>query len=196
MSKPSYLDADELLQLAIAASQKDDHETAITNLKRALEISPDNAKVHYFLGAEHAQIGLYDRAITEMERAVNLDPNLVTAIFQLGLLYLTSGQVEKAIEAWAPLDKQGDENCFYLFKTGMIHLARDEFDECEQSLKKGIALNNFNEALNNDMRRILTDIDERRNDGRIATNSQPSQTQQAPGKDGSHFFLSAYKDSN
>src|SRR4051794_32037337 len=109
MSKTSYLDADELLQLAIGASQKDDHETAIINLKRALEISPNHAKAHYFLGAEHAQIGLFERAIKEREKAFSIDPDLITAVFQLGLLYMTSGQVDKAVHAWAPLETLGEE---------------------------------------------------------------------------------------
>lgn len=191
MSTTSYLDAEELLQLAIHASQKDDHETAIINLKRALEISPENAKLHYFLGAEHAQIGLFNRAITEMTNALRLDPSLVVATFQLGLLHLTSGQVEQAIECWLPLNDLGENNYFYLFKTGMIHLSRDEFKECENLLKRGIDLNQENKALNQDMQRILTDIEGRRKEGPASS----TDTTQATAEN-NHFFLSAYADPN
>jgi len=191
MSNRTYLDAEELLQLAIHASQKDDHETAIINLKRALEISPENAKLHYFLGAEHAQIGLFDRAMREMTHAIQLDSSLVAAIFQLGLIHLTSGQVEQAIECWLPLNELGESNYLYLFKTGMIHLSRDEFDECESHLKKGIDLNQENKPLNQDMQRILADIENRRKEGLVPS----TDTTQATAEN-NHFFLSAYADSN
>ncbi|MES2355377.1 MAG: tetratricopeptide repeat protein [Pseudomonadota bacterium] len=190
MSKISYLDADELLHLAITASKNNDHETAIINLKQALEIAPDNPKVHYFLGAEHAQIGLYDRAIEEMTRAVNLDPDMVTAVFQLGLLHLTSGKIDAAIETWALLDKLGDDHYLYLFKKGMISLARDEFDECEKCLKQGIALNHSSEALNNDMQKVISEIEARRNNKQNNTAESEQST-----TDGNHFFLSNYLDS-
>jgi hypothetical protein len=43
----------------------------------------------------------------------------------------------------------------------MLHLVRDEFKECESCLERGIKANNFNEALNVDMRRVLKDLRER-----------------------------------
>ncbi len=152
------LDDDELLHLALRASNENRHEEAISYLKRAIGVSPNNAKAHYMLGAEHAEIGLYDRAAEEMAKAILLDPTLVTAQFQLGLLHITSARVKEAEETWKPLDKLGENNPFYLFKTGMLHLARDEFEACIQALEKGIKLNQQNVALNNDMRKVLEDV--------------------------------------
>jgi tetratricopeptide (TPR) repeat protein len=155
------LDADELLQLALRAADDNRHEQSITYLKRALEVKPRDGRLHYMLAAEHAQIGLYDRAAEEMAKAVELDPSLVTAHFQLGLLHVTSGRVAQAEAAWRPLDKLGPEHFLHLFKTGMLHLVRDEFKECESCLERGIKANNFNEALNVDMRKVLKDMRER-----------------------------------
>jgi tetratricopeptide (TPR) repeat protein len=154
----SSLDAEELLHLALRSSAQNHHEEAISYLKRALEQDPRSAKLHYMLGAEHAEIGLYDRAIEEISSAVRIDPNLHTACFQLGLLYVTSGQAQRAIEAWAPLDSLGADNFLYLFKKGLVHLVKDEFDACIQALEKGMALNHANEALNRDMKKILDDV--------------------------------------
>src|SRR5262245_28502601 len=123
------LDAEELLQLALKASGEKGHEQSITYLKRALELKPDEGRLHYMLAAEHAQMGLYDRAAEEMAKAVELDPSLVTAHFQVGLLHITSGRVAQAEAAWRPLDKLGEDHFLRLFKTGMLHLVRDEFKE-------------------------------------------------------------------
>lgn len=184
------LDDEELLHLAMRASNENRHEEAISHLKQALELAPNNAKVHYMLGAEHAEIGLYDRAAEEMAAAVKLDPSLVTAQFQLGLLHITSGRVPEAELAWKPLDALGPGNFLYLFKKGMLHLARDEFEDCMQALEKGISLNRMNEALNNDMRRVLGEV---RN---VISARKPDATPPADekaSKPASHVLLSAYR---
>ena len=186
-----YLDADELLHLALEASRQDKHEEAITYLKRALALAPEDARMHYLLGAEHAQIGLYDRAVEEMQQAVKLNPALETAHFQLGLLHITSGRVDAAAEAWKPLDRLPAEHPLLLFKTGLLHLAKDEFSDCEQCLRRGIAANKFNAALNNDMARVLKEVE-----GRIPPPGTPpdAKTPATPKPTTpKHVLLSAYR---
>lgn len=184
-----YLDADELLHLALEASRESKHEDAITFLKRALGIAPEDARLHYLLGAEHAQIGLYDRAVEEMQKAVKLNPALETAHFQLGLLHITSGRVDAAETAWKPLDSLGAEHPLFLFKKGLLHLAKDEFGECEQCLKRGMAANKANAALNNDMARVLKEV-EGRTPPPGAGPSGPSKPKATTPK---HVLLSAYR---
>lgn len=192
-SNASRLDVDELLHLAIRASQQNLHEETIDYLKKALEIEPNNGKVYYLLGAQHAELGLYDRAAEEMAKAVKLDPSLVTAHFQLGLLHITSGRVQEAIDAWKPLDALGEKNFLYLFKSGMLHLVRDEFQQCIDNLTKGIALNTFNEALNNDMQRIIDEVKQRMNSAPTdpKAGSKPDKAKESRA---GHVLLSAYRD--
>lgn len=177
------LDHEELLHLAILASRENRHEEAIRHLKAALEIAGDNARIHYFLGAEHAQIGMHERAILDMSKAVALDPTLHTAHFQLGLLHLTFGRTNEAYGAWQSLDALEKEHPLFLFKTGLLALAADDFPACKLNLEKGIAKNSLSEALNQDMRQILQKIDDGKEGG------------SAEGRDNSqHVFLNAYTD--
>ena len=170
--------------------QADNHEHAIDYLKRILEISDDNGKAYYLLGAIHAEIGMYDRATEEMTRAVELEPDLPTAHFQLGLLHITSGRIDQAEQAWRPLDKLGESDPLFLFKRGMLHLVTDKFDACIDDLNKGIILNNLNEALNNDMRNIIAKAEQARD-----MSSSPSETaeEHPRGDNGHHILLSAYQ---
>lgn len=149
------LDAEELLHLALAASNRNEADRAIALLKQAVEAEPGHAKAHYMLGAEHAQIGMFDRAAEEMQRAVELDPELDAARFQLGLLQLTSQRVDAARATWQPLERLAPGHYFVLFKTGLEHLARDEFDACLQCLRQGMAANQDNPPLNVDMQRLI-----------------------------------------
>lgn len=182
------IDSEELLHLAIRASQANKHEEAISYLKRAINNTPENGKIYYMLGAEHAEIGMYERAIEEMAKAVKFEPGLHTAHFQLGLLYITSARVKEAEEAWAPLDKLSDKDPLRLFKNGLLHLARDEFDDCVALLEKGITLNKANAALNNDMKRMIDEVKARPKtpDGQ---NPAAPKTTTPP----SHVLLSAYQ---
>jgi tetratricopeptide (TPR) repeat protein len=184
------LDADELLHLAMAASRQGKSEEAITLLKRAVIVAPRDGRLHYLLGAEHAQIGLYDRAVEELQKAVQLNPDLETAHFQLGLLHLTSGRVDPAAEAWKPLDKLDHSHFLYLFKTGLLHLAKDEFKQAEEHLRRGLAANKTNQALNNDMTGVLKDIEKQLASNPAVTPGEKSATSKTTSK---HALLSAYK---
>ncbi|ODB95158.1 hypothetical protein A3197_17510 [Candidatus Thiodiazotropha endoloripes] len=180
------LDSEELLHLAMHSNNP---ELTIEYLKRVLEMDCDNSKAYYLLGATHAQIGMYDRAIQEMSKALEIDPTLSTACFQLGLLHLTSGRVEEAREVWSALDKLGEANPLYLFKRGMLSLVIDEFDACIDDLTNGIASNQINVALNNDMQKIIDKAKEAQN---TTSASDPSQ-QSSQTDGGHHILLSAYK---
>jgi tetratricopeptide (TPR) repeat protein len=187
------LDAEELLHLALAASRENRHEGAISYLKQAIELSSDNARARYLLGAEHAQIGLYARAIEEMTEAIRIDPDLHAARFQLGLLHLTSGLVAEATAAWKPLDGLGAEHPLYLFKSGLLSLAANDFVSCRRDLEKGIAANGFSQVLNLDMQKILDQIGTGpAGPDAPAARPEPEPRKAAERTEARHVLLSAY----
>lgn len=182
------LTAEELMHLAMHAIGQKTPDKAIALLKRLLNLEPNNGKAHYLLGAVHAEIGMYDQAAEEMARALDLEAELHTARFQLGLLKITSGQVEAAEQIWEGLNDLGDQDPLYQFKTGMLHLVNDEFTLCVDALKAGIALNTFNEDLNNDMRRVMQDARQA---------AAPAPDVNGPGTaNGRQILLSAYENRN
>jgi len=165
------LDESELLHLAMQAMRQDRHDEATRLLKRAHEDFPQSARVLHLLGAEHAQMGLFDRAVAEMAEAIRLDPSLTAARFQLGLLYATSGRAVEAEATWQPLEQLSPEDPLRLFKSAMVHVLHDEFVQGIDYLKQGIAHNEINEALNVDMRRLLADLEQRQSGKRSPKNA-------------------------
>lgn len=197
LEQNSQLDAEELLHLAIKASRHNQTEQAILYLKHLLQQQPNHARALYFLGAQHAEIGLYDRAVEDMSKAVELDPSIDTAHFQLGLLHATSLRPKQAEQAWSALDKLDHQHPLYLFKTGLVHLMQDEFDSAADYLQRGIEANDFIEGLNRDMQRILDDVRKHESGSAQATahdttaeNAETADLEN--GKTGNHIFLSAY----
>jgi tetratricopeptide (TPR) repeat protein len=183
----SSLDSQEVLHLALIASQEARHDVAITILKQGLEQSPEDAKMLFLLGAEHAQIGLYDRAIEEIGRSLRLDPSVPAAHFELGLLYVMQDQGEQAREAWKPLLDLAEADPFRVFSGGLVRLVDNDLDGCIADLQRGMALSQGNPALAESMQRILDSALERQAQGGI----QPRPA--AEDSDHSHVFLSAYQ---
>lgn len=155
------LDEAEFVHLVLRAMAADRHDEVISLLKRMVSAFPANANAHYLLGAEHAQIGLYDRALADFAEALRLEPRLAIARFQLGLLHLTLGHTAEAESVWSPLDELATDDPLRLFKSALVHLIHDELKECAQGLRAGIDHNTDNEALNGDMRRLLADVERR-----------------------------------
>lgn len=151
----SGLDAEELMHLAIKAMNQDRDDDAILFLKHAISLSPEEGRLHYLLGAVHAQLGMRERAIQEIERALSYDPTLGTAAFQLGLLYMAKGEVSLARQAWAPLDDLAEDNALRLFKNGMVRFLEEDYAGAIEWLQRGIELNDVAESLNDNMAQVI-----------------------------------------
>jgi tetratricopeptide (TPR) repeat protein len=171
----SNLTQEEILHLAIEATRKGEHGSSISYLKEGVSRFPDDAKLAYVLGAEFAQIGIYDKAESEMQRAVALNPELYTASFQLGLLQMTLGKVDDAKLSWKNIDRLPEEHALWLFKTGLEHLADNKNAEAKVLLEQGIAVNDFSPELTRDMSMILETMAGNTNDVVESTNSAAGQ---------------------
>lgn len=151
------LDAAELTHLAIRAMQRDKDADALRLLQRAAERDPTDGRPHHLLGAIFAAQGEVQKAIEAMTQALAVDPQLSVARFQLGLLQLTSGNVSEARSVWQPLDDLVERDPLRLFKTGMLHLVSDEFEDCVALLEQGIALCE-SPSINKDMQRVVEKV--------------------------------------
>jgi hypothetical protein len=92
-----------------------------------------------------------------MAQALALNPQLTGARFQLGLLHFTSGNVFEAQSVWQAFDELDARHPLRLFKTGMLHLAKDEFEDCVATLEQAISLCSV-ASINNDMRRVIDKV--------------------------------------
>lgn len=184
----AMLDQAELQQLALNASANNDSASAIAYMKEAVSRADATANAHYLLGAEYAQIKMYERAIGEMEAAIALAPALSVARLQLGMLWLGQNQPARASEVLLPLDELGDADPLSQFGAGLRHLVADDLAAALRCLAEGVALNTVNPALNNDMRSIMRQIESTQAGGDAAAPAPEA----APAEDSQHIMLSAY----
>lgn len=163
MSDPSVtLTQPELLALALEAARRDDGGRSLAYLKEAVARPDASAEALFMLGSEYAQLGLLPDAKAFMARAIEVSPDLHIARFQFGLLQLTSGEPEAAQAIWAPLaalDEAHPQHYLQSFHRGLISLIADKFDAAVEAIQEGLRLNQSNEPLNADMRRILDAVE-------------------------------------
>lgn len=187
-SSLSLLDQEELVRLALDSSKNNDSGSTLIYLKEATSRPDALAVAHFLLGAEYAQLQMYDRAVMAMEAAIGIDPALAIARFQLGLLLLTCAEPDRASAVLEGLEPLGEGDALYQFGRGLIHMIRDEFPDALIHLQKGIELNTANLPLNGDMQRIIDEIHklpaEKLQGSEIAAGAV------VPG--GQHLFLAAY----
>lgn len=186
-TEQSLLDANEVLHLALLASRENHHDKAITLLKQGLAMAPDDSRMLFLLGAEHAQIGLYDRAIDEIARSVRLDGSVPAAHFQLGLLHVMASDGPNAREAWVPLAKLPETDPFRVFSDALLRLLDNDLAGCIDGIRHGLTLGANIPALAQSMQRIL--------DSALALQAQGAAARQekVAEEDSSHVFLSAYR---
>ena len=61
---------------ADAYSSKGEHDRAIEDYSRAIELDPEYAPAYYNRGNAYSDKGEYDRAIEDLNRAIELDPRM------------------------------------------------------------------------------------------------------------------------
>lgn len=185
-------DVDELMQLALRATERDQVEDAIGYLKRLLDLQPEHPEAVYLLGALHAEIGLFERATEEIARALELNPDMPTARLQLGLLCIRAGDFQRAIDAWEPLATLGEGNPLYLFRRGLINFTEGRISDCVRDLEQGIAVNKDNEPLNRDMAAIKAEAEKLVDDEARLRAAEAGETEAAPAAASRHALLSRY----
>ena len=75
-------------------------DEAINSIRKALEIDPDKADAHYYLGVIYASNNKYNEAIEENKKVIAVDPNYANAHFNLGTIYHKQDLFNEAIEEY------------------------------------------------------------------------------------------------
>ena len=89
--------ATKLNENALLALNVENYDEAMTLLKRAATLEPDNAETHFLLGLAYSGKGQYTETISEYKKALDLKPNDVPTMCWLAYTYLTKGMTDQAI---------------------------------------------------------------------------------------------------
>ena len=93
-------------------------EEAKENFKKAIEIKPDYADVHYNLGNIFVELDLFESAIESFHNVINIDSKYGQAYYNLGVSYYEIGQFYDAIESFQSALKLDPKNIDILLNLG------------------------------------------------------------------------------
>ncbi|WP_212749180.1 hypothetical protein, partial [Chitinivorax sp. B] len=196
-SVEDLLSADELMHLAIEASGRERYDLAIGYLKQAYakaSAEPDEtlprAEIPFLLGAQYAQIKMFEDAKRWMREAVSLNPQFDIAVFQLGLLELLGGELAAGEQTWSGLDFLPAGHALLHFRAGLLALAREQYPLALTELRQGLAVGLANAPLMAEMQRILSNVEAQQ--AQVGTTDSPSVAADSPAE--AHVLLAAYRE--
>ncbi|MFC4161868.1 hypothetical protein [Chitinimonas lacunae] len=187
------LTTEELLHLAIEASNRERYDLSISYLKAAIgRAEQPDARLAFMLGSQYAQIKMFDDARQWLEQSVAIDPDFEIAVFQLGLMYLLGNDMANNERVWAHLDRLPPEHALRCFREGLLAIARDQFDAGVAAIEQGLAVGYANPPLLEEMRKVIANVATLR-----AAAPTPAVEAAAPAAEeatGEHVLLSAYRE--
>ena len=72
----------------------------MTQLRRSIDIDPEQSRAHFYLGVSLNQLDQIDAAAQEFERAIERNRNLGRAYYYLGIIWDRKGRTEQALEMY------------------------------------------------------------------------------------------------
>lgn len=99
---------------------KGEHDRAISECKRAIQLDPDHPDAHYNLGTAYLGKGEHANAIASFGQAIRVNPNDAQAFNNRGLIYDRMGDRDRAIADYRKACTLGEaQGCDNLRKLGV-----------------------------------------------------------------------------
>jgi tetratricopeptide (TPR) repeat protein len=181
------------LQSALDASADGNSELALELFAQAAQELPESALPAFLMASEWASLGNMEKAEECFAAAILIAPDLHLARYQLGLLQFSSGRAAMAFVTWQPLLALDNQSPLFLWVQGFSALADDRFAEAKKLFLAGVAANDSNPPMSNDIQKIIAEIDKI-----LEANSTIEDGAEAleDAEKDSHFLLSNYQQQN
>lgn len=148
---------DEITALTEALQR--DGADDVAEVDTALGRYPQDPRLHFMKGSVLAGLKRPIEAHASLSKAVELAPEFHLARYQLGFFELTSGEADAALATWGPLLRLPEDTYLRQFVEGLTALIRDEFQPAIDHMRQGLALNQENEPMNNDIRLLIAEAE-------------------------------------
>jgi len=111
-------------------------DLAIEQLHKTLEIDPNFALAHFYLGLAHFRKGAFAEAIPELQRAITLSPGITFYKAGLGYAYARAGKSAEARKLLYDLKEQSKQRYVSWSDLSAIYAGLGEKDQAFACLQK------------------------------------------------------------
>ena len=146
-----YHQADMHMNLGKAYIEANQYIPALKELLEAEKYTPDDARIHFYLGIAYHGNGIRDKAVDAFKTAIDLKPDYSEAHNFLGILYFNAGQWDMAIAAFnkALANIVYDTPAFALSNMGRAYYQKGDY---------ATAMSKYHEALRREPNTVLMPI--------------------------------------
>lgn len=131
---------EELFERAVKAMTNGRPAEAVPMLRSLLELSPDDAELHYTLARALIDLSSMSEAEVHLERALELEPDYGEAHFNLGLLLGRTGRPALAGEHFERAAEIDPENARWRTMRAQVYAERGDFESAIRELEAVIEL--------------------------------------------------------
>lgn len=187
----SLEDIEEAYYLALNAIDNKNHEAAIRLLKQ-IETGPYEDNARFLLGAEYAEIGMYQRAAECFESVLEKKPELTIARFQKGLVHLKLGDDKSAKNEFELIDSKENSDYLIEYSLGLQALIDQDIEKFLSFVDNGNRLNKENEALKKNMTSLYEKVKGQGAGDNFATENTQEKDEDSDLEASKKFLLSKY----
>ena len=118
-----------------------EHQKAISEFTKAMEIDPKYAHVHYNRGKVYHESKEYQKAISDYTKAIELDPEYVEAYYNRGNTYTYLSEYKKAIYDYTRAIEIDPKDAVAYSSRGITYADLGEYQKAISDYTKAIELN-------------------------------------------------------
>ena len=115
-------------------------DEAIRHFSTVLQLKPDHAQAHGYLGSLMLAGGQLQEAAAHLSEAVRLDPNYADAYYNIGQLMYRQGRMDAAISYWSRAVQLTPDDAQAQYKLAVALARQDQVGQAIGHYTKAVAL--------------------------------------------------------
>ncbi|GAB7024019.1 XrtA/PEP-CTERM system TPR-repeat protein PrsT [Salidesulfovibrio brasiliensis] len=134
-----HREPETLFLLGLAYYGKGDLETAVTQLRNSVDMTPDFVKAREMISLILLRQERLDEAIAEAGRIIDIEPENVVARMTLGDAYTAKGDPENALRQFSTVSEMKPDAPGAFLKIGALQYSYGELEKAENAFREAIA---------------------------------------------------------
>ena len=113
---------------------------AISTYRKALEVQPGEADLHFALGRAYAHAGAAEQAIEQYRRTLELDPRRALAWVNMGVVHAARSRPQQAAEAYRSAMEINPEEPLAYLNLGNLHLRAGRYGQAADAYRRTLEI--------------------------------------------------------
>jgi tetratricopeptide (TPR) repeat protein len=131
----AHAEGDVLVARGVLAYHENRYDDAIDALSRAIAVTPDSVRAHYYLGLSYRERGQLDAAILALTRALEIDPNNADVRYQLGVTYLLASNYDQAHIHLESVFRERPNESLLAYYVGFLRFQKQDYTNAAKAFE-------------------------------------------------------------